>query len=164
MIFVGGVIQLGYSGVATKQQSTFATDPFNPLTGGVGVGLKFDLEIARHSAEAAEQEAEANKLRATETYAVPGIELQVRKAFWEVEGAVASLEIAERRKALGKKWFVGNAMGWSIGLTAAKDLLEALEGDAQAKKNYIETVYAYNMALAHLSQAIGVEVTELKYR
>lgn len=164
VLFVGGMGLVGYSPVADKQQSTFAYDPFNPLAGGVGIGLKFDLEFKRHAAEAQEQEAQANKLKATEAYAAPGIEVQVKKAYWELEQAIGSLEIADRRRLLGKKWFVSSAMGWSIGLTPAKDLLEALEGEALAKKNYIETVYSLNMSLAHLTQAVGVEVAQLKYK
>ena len=54
-------------------------------------------------------------------------------------------------------------MGWSIGITPPKDLLEALEGNGLARKNYIETIYSLNMALGHLSQAVGKEVTEMKY-
>jgi hypothetical protein len=42
------------------------------------------LEFARHSAEAAEERAQAMKLRATESYAVPGIELQAKRAFWKL--------------------------------------------------------------------------------
>lgn len=163
VFFVGAFGGGAWSPVRTKQDSVFAYDQFNRLEGGVGVGLKFDLEFARHSAEASEQMAEAMKLKAKEDYAVPGIELQVKRAFWELEQAIAGLEVAERRKAVGKKWFVGSAMGWSIGITPAKDLLEALEGDGLSKKNYVETVYALNMALGKLSLAIGQEVTTLKY-
>jgi hypothetical protein len=54
-------------------------------------------------------------------------------------------------------------MGWSIGVTSAKDLLEALEGSGLARRNYIETLYSLNLALAKLSQAIGKEVTEINY-
>jgi outer membrane protein TolC len=143
--------------------SVFANDPFNGFQGGFGLGLRFDLEFARQSAEAHEQEAEMMKLKATESYAVPGIELQVKKAFLEMEQAAQGLEIAESRRKLGKKWFVSNAMGFSIGITPAKDLMESLEGSGTARKNYIETVYSLNMALAKLSQAVGVEVTQLKY-
>ena len=164
VIFVGAFGTVGWSPVRDKQDSVYANDPYNPLTGGVGLGLKFDLEFARHSAEASEQEGELMKLAATESYAAPGIELQVKKAFWELEQAIDSIEIAKRRKAVGRKWFVSSAMGWSIGLTPAKDLLESLEGDAVAKKNYIETLYSLNIALAKLTQAVGAEVTELKYR
>jgi len=164
VLFVGAFGEAGWSPVREKQNSIFAMDPFNRVQGGAGVGLKFDLEFARHSAEAAEQEAEAMKLKAKESYAVPGIELQVKKAYWEFEQAVAGMEVAERRKALGKKWFVQSAMGWSIGITQAKDLLEALEGNGLAKKNYVETLFALNMALARLSLAVGEELTGLKYR
>lgn len=164
VFFVGAFGAAAWSPVREKQQSIFAQDDFNRVIGGAGLGLKFDLEFKRHAAEAAEQQAEALKLKAKETYAVPGIELQVKKAYWELEQAIEGLEVATRRKALGKKWFVGNAMGWSIGLTAPKDLLESLEGDGLAKKNYIETVFALNMALARLTQAVGEEVTALKYR
>jgi len=164
VFFVGAFGSAGWSPVRDRQQSVFAFDQFNRVEGGVGLGLKLDLEFARHSAEAAEQSAEAMKLKATESYAVPGIELQVKKAFWEVDQAQQGLDVAKRRKDLGKKWFVSSAMGWSVGLTPAKDILEALEGDGLAKKNYIETVYGLNMALARLSQAVGQEVTELRYR
>ncbi len=164
VLFVGAFASLAWSPVRDRQTSVYAQDNFNQNQGGAGIGLKFDLEFARHAAEAAEQRAEAMKLQAKESYAVPGIELQVKKAFWELEQAVTGLEVAERRKAIGKKWFVQSAMGWSIGITPAKDLLEALEGDGQAKRNYIETIFAYNMALSRLSQAIGEEVTSLKYR
>lgn len=163
IIFLGGFVDYAWSPVREKQPSIFASDPFNRLTGGIGLGLKFDLEFAKHAAEASEQEAEYMKLKATETYAVPGIELQVKKAFWELEQAVGSLEIAKRRKETSKKWFVSSAMGWSVGITPPKDLMEALEGDGLARKNYIETVFAYNLALARLSQSVGREVTELKY-
>ncbi len=163
LVFVGGFASLPWSPVRTKQNSVFANDPYNQLQGGVGLGLKFDLEFTRHSAEASEQEAEWMKLKATESYAAPGIDLQVKRAYWDLEQAKEGLEIADRRKKLGKKWFVSSAMGWSIGLTAAKDLLEALEGEGLAKKNYIETVYSYNVALAKLTQAVGTEVTQLDY-
>jgi outer membrane protein TolC len=163
VVFLGGMIAKGWSPVADKQMSVFANDPFNGFQGGFGLGLRFDLEFARQSAEAHEQEAEMMKLKATESYAVPGIELQVKKAFLEMEQAAQGLEIAESRRKLGKKWFVSNAMGFSIGITPAKDLMESLEGSGTARKNYIETVYSLNMALAKLSQAVGVEVTQLKY-
>jgi outer membrane protein len=164
IVFIGAFASLPWSPVRDKQPTVFANDPFNQIQGGAGLGVKFDLEFMRHSAEAAEQNAEYMKLKATESYAAPGIDLQVRKAYWELEQAREGLEIAQRRKALGKKWFVSSAMGWSIGLTPAKDLLESLEGEGLAKKNYVETVFAYNMALARLTQAVGQEVTHLKYR
>jgi outer membrane protein TolC len=163
-LFVGGFVSGGWSPVRDRQPSMYAFDPFNRINGGGGLGLRLDLEFARHSAEAAEERAEAMKLEATESYAVPGIELQVKRAFWELEQAVDGYEIAKRRRDLGKKWFVSNAMGWSIGVTPPKDLLEALEGNGLARKNYIETVYAYNVALAKLSQAVGKEITALDYK
>lgn len=163
VLFLGGFADYAWSPVREKQQSIFANDPFNHLAGGVGLGLRFDLEFGRHAAEASEQEAQYMKLKATEDYAVPGIELQVRKAFWELEQAVASLEIARKRKETSKKWFISSAMGWSIGITPPRDLMEALEGDGLARKNYLETVFAYNMAQAHLSLAVGKEISTLSY-
>ncbi len=164
ILFVGAFASYGWSPVRDRQPSNYANDPFNRLEGGAGLGLKFDLEFKRHSAEAAEQMAETMKLKAKESYAVPGIELEVKKAFWEVEQAIASLKIAEKRKSLGRKWFVSNGLGWSIGVTSAKDLMEALEGNGLARRNYIETVYLLNLSLARLTKAVGQEVTELVYR
>lgn len=157
VVFLGGLLSYGWSPVRERQRSIFANDPFNRFEGGLGVGLKFDLEFKKNESLAEEQNAEVMKLKAQERYAIPGIELQVKKAFYELEQAEKGLEVATRRKATAKKWFVSNAMGWSIGVTPPKDLLESLEGDGLAKKNYIETLYALNLSLARLSQAVGEE-------
>lgn len=163
-VFLGGFIAVPWAPTREKQNSVFANDPFNQMAGGGGLGLRFDLEYARHSAEAAEQQAQLMKLKATADYATPGIELEVRKAYWEVEQGREGLAMATKRRDLAKKWFVSNAMGWSVGVTQAKDLLESLQGEGEAKQNYIQTVYALNVALGRLSQAVGREVTDLKYR
>lgn len=163
-IFLGGFIAIPWAPAREKQHSVFANDPYNQVSGGGGLGLKFDLEYARHSAEAAEEQAQLMKLKATADYATPGIELEVRKAYWEVEQGREGLMLATKRRDIAKKWFVSNAMGWSVGVTQAKELLEALQGEGEAKQNYIQTVYALNVALGKLSQAVGREITELKYR
>jgi outer membrane protein TolC len=164
LIFAGGFFSGAYTPVRTSQPSVFAYDPYNNVAGGAGLGVRIDLEFWRHSAEAAEQRAQAMKLKATESYAGPGIELQVRKAYLEMDQAIEGLKIAEDRRTLARRWFISDGMGWSIGVLPAKDLLEALEGSGLARMNYIQTVYQYNMALAHLSQAVGKEVADLHYR
>lgn len=163
VLFLGGTLGFSWSPVADRQQSIFANDPFNRVLGGVGLGLRFDLEFSRHAAEAAEQEAERIKLKAKQDYAVPGIELEVKKAYYELEQASQGLEVADRRRKLARKWFVSSASGWSIGITPARDLMDALEADGLAKKNYFETVYALNLALANLSRVVGKEITSLQY-
>jgi outer membrane protein TolC len=163
VVFFGGFTELNWSPVRTRQNSQFAYDPFNRPQGGLGLGLKIDLEFKRHSAEAQEQRAQAAKLKATEAYAVPGIELEVKKAFYELEQAEKSLEVAIRRKDTAKKWFVSNSMGWTVGLTPAKDLLESIEGSGLARKNHIETLYSLNLALAKLSKAVGREITAIAH-
>ncbi len=161
--FFGGQLGFAWTDMANKQPSIFLNDPFNRILGGAGVGFKLDLEFARHAAEAAEEEAQRMKLKAKEMYAVPGIDLQVKKAYWEVEKTIEGLEIAKRRQKTAHKWFMSNASGWTLGIAKARDLMDSLEGDSLAKKNYIETVFAHNMALANLSHAIGGEVTDLRY-
>lgn len=163
VLFVGGFASFAWTSVREDQKSVFALDQFNNFQGGGGIGLQFDLEFKRHAAEAAEQRAEAMKLQAKEKWAAPGIELEVKKAYWELEQAIEGLKIAKQRKRTARKWFVSSAMGWSIGITPARKIMDALEGDGKAKQNYIETVYSLNMALANLSKAVGKEITTLKY-
>jgi outer membrane protein TolC len=162
-LFVGAFADFNWSPVRDAQPSFYAQDPFNRINGGAALGLRLDLEFARHAAEAAEERAQAMKLKATEKYAVPGIEVEVSRAFWELEQAREGLEIAAHRRKVGRKWFVGSAMGWSIGVTPPKDLMEALEGDGISRQNYIQTLYQFNSAQAKLSKAVGTEITTLKY-
>ena len=49
------------------------------------------------------------------------------------------------RKKVAKKWFVSMAMGWSIGVAKAKDLMEALEGSGVAQKNYIDAMRQHDI-------------------
>lgn len=162
-IFVGMFGYAAWSPVRDRQDSYYAMDPFNRPNGGVGVGLRMNFEFARHAAEAGEARAQAMKYKATESYAIPGIDLQVKRAVWEVQQAQEGLKIATERKDMTKKWFVSSAMGWSIGVTPAKDIMEALEGDGLSQRNYIETVFSLNMAIARLSQAVGKEMGSPNY-
>ncbi len=163
VVFFGVMGMFNWSPVTTKQIPMFAWDPFNRISGGGGLGLKMDFEFKRHAAEAAEQQAEFMKLKATESYANTGIDLQVKRAYWELDQAEKGLSIAGNRKKLAKKWFTSNAMGWSLGIVEPKKLFESLEESSLSQKNYIETVYSFNVALSHLSQAVGSEVSALKY-
>ncbi|MCB0404675.1 MAG: TolC family protein [Bdellovibrionales bacterium] len=52
VLFLGGTFAAGWSPVADRPNSLYANDYFNRVIGGGGVGLRFDLEFWRHSAEA----------------------------------------------------------------------------------------------------------------
>lgn len=163
VVFFGAFASQGWTNMVDRQPSLFANDPFNQTRGGLGVGMSFNLEFKRHAAEAAQEEAERLKLVAKERVSVPGIELQVKKAFWEMEQAIEAVRIAKDREKMAKRWFFSAASGWSIGITPAKELMEALEGQGKARQNYIETVYQHNLAVANLGYAIGQEILDLKY-
>ena len=153
-----GSYEFADTNVRTPQLGPFAYDPYNRSTLALGMGLKLDFQWGLQEAKAGKFMAEAQELEAKETYALRGIETEVRKAYLELEEAEKRLAAATAAYQTGKKWLTGEAIGYGSGLSGSEGLVNAYGARAETAKNYFEAVYRHHMAWATLSKVVGTEV------
>ena len=164
MLFLMGNVNAAYTNVRDQQHSSFANDPYNGLSGALLFGIKFDLDWWTINSMSKQAKAEYEKLATSKETLEQGMTLQVKKAYREAVDYKKEIEYTKDGEENASKWIINAMMGYSMGLTQAKDLMDAMKNYFEAKINYCMAMYNYNMALADLTKNTGKEVVpSIKY-
>ena len=155
--FVAGQLHWAYSPLRDRDPNPWHYDDQNTFTGGVAIGLKFDVDWAQTVAKVAEARAQAEEVEALGRFAATGIPLQVRKAYEDVQQARHVVILAKGGVQSTRKWLTAADQGYQSGTGEARDLLEGLVAYVQAKRTYFENLQAFHIARAELTYAVGAE-------
>lgn len=162
ILFLAGRVKGAWAPHIDDQSSDFASDPFNTIFGGIGVGLMWEIDFSKRG-KTKRAEVEYKKLVEKERFARDGIPLLVEQAYLELIEAKKKMKANYKayRSAMG--WMAFSLLAFQSGTGEAKDALEGLGAVAIYHYNYYESIYQFNMALAKLSQIVGEELAPLKY-
>ena len=163
MMALGMMYNVADSNVVKDQQSSFAYDPWNSLSGGVALAFKWDIDFLTTKAKVKQLKAKHAALLAKQEYAVRGIPMQVKKAYLSLKEQEKNIEYAKEGKKFAQKWFLHSGLGSAFGIGDVKDVLEGGYSMALMLNDYYQGIFNYNMSLAELSNMTGMEVSELKY-
>lgn len=155
VVFAAGQLGLDWTAMRPDVKNPYFYDPYNGVTGGVAVGLRFDIDPAKAAAKADQAKALGEQVDALAAFASTGIPLEVRKARDELEQAIELYGHARAGATAARRWMVSAVAAWSAGTGEAKDLLEGLVGWLQARRNEFESLRDLHTARATLLYATG---------
>ena len=159
----GALIKYDYAQTnqRTVQNNPFIYDPYNHSSIAAGVGLTWDIDFGVGQSKQDKLVLEIAELKSKELYAKEGLKVLLNKSYIEVQDAEArSLSLKKAYKS-AKKWLTNIETSVGLGLTPAKDIIDAYTTRALVFKDYYESLYQYQVAWAHLSEATGQEVDPL---
>jgi outer membrane protein TolC len=116
------------------------------------------------SAEAAiQQAAAAVRQRRAELDDLAGeIESDVRKAYLEMEAAANQVDVAMQNQQVAQETLNLTRQRFDAGITDNVEVVQAQEAAAIAALDYINSVFAHNLAKVGLSRAVGVASDHLQ--
>jgi outer membrane protein len=141
-----------------EQQSEFAYDPHNKSDFSVGVGVKWNLDFGITSGEISKLKAEKRELESKRLYANHGIKVEIEKAWLEVNEAITKLKAYKKAYKNGKRWFTKVSVGLGLGLGDSKKMSDAYQAKVLTMGKYYDAIYNYQLKIANLSYACGIEV------
>ena len=147
-----------HTDVRENQRSVFAYDPLSTSQGIVGLGFEWSWQAGQLDYKLQKLHVENLQLKTQRAYADKGLGALVEKAWWDVkkcEEQQKSLHIAQLE---AKKWLSRELISWGSGLGDSKRLADAFGVRALTRKEYLESLYQYEMAWASLSKSVGQEV------
>ncbi|MBI5548722.1 MAG: TolC family protein [Deltaproteobacteria bacterium] len=156
-----GQLVASWSPVRQDQHNTFAYDPYNDLSGGLALAVKFDLDPARANARGDTARAMVDQVDGLARFAQTGIPLDVRRCRDEVDQARRLLSVSEQGATAARKWMLFASAGYAAGTGETKDVLEGLAAFVQAKKGFNDQLLALHMANAQLALSVGSIVDAL---
>lgn len=145
----------------TAQNNPFIYDPYNHSTFAGGLGLTWDIDFGVKQSKQDKLVLEIAELKSKQFYAQEGLKVLLSKSYMEVEEAKVRAETLKKAYKSAKKWLTNIGASVSLGLTPAKDIIDAYTTRALVFKDYYESLYKYQMSWAHLSEATGQEVDPL---
>jgi outer membrane protein TolC len=152
---LGALVDFAYQSNATDQTNPFIFDPYNILDFGLGVGLRWEINLAQKLAELEQAKAELRTRRVQEQLATGAAELEVRAIHAELEGNLQRLRELGRANRAASGWLTSNVLAYDIGTGDAAELIDAFLAWA-ASEAEIQTVrYDTILALANLARATG---------
>lgn len=160
---LAGFYRFGWAPDRQDVQNPFLVDDFNINSGGGFLVLNQNLSFHLTRSRWKQARAQYDKAIADQQRALQGIELEIRKAHTAAISKQQAVEASTKGFKSGRSWVLATTLNFGIGVTPPKDLLEAFVAYSAVKINYLQTLNDYFMAMADLSNAVGQEITDLKY-
>jgi outer membrane protein TolC len=135
------------------QRNPFVKDAANYHS--YGAGLVFEWKLQPIAARLAGANAELEKMRATERYALGGVGVEVEKAYAEAEDAALRLEAYERAAKYARQWLIKVQQGIDIGTFDDEDIIDPAKEYALKRFSVMSATFDYNVAMAQLALATG---------
>jgi multidrug efflux system outer membrane protein len=160
---LAGFYRFGWAPDRQDLKNPFLVDDFNTNSGGGFLVLNQNLSFHMTNARSNQAKAQYDKAVADQLRALQGIEIEIRKAHNNSIMKQQAVDAAERGFKMGRGWVLAATLGFGVGTSQSKDLIDAFVGYSAVRFAYLQTLSDYYIALADLSNAIGQEVTDLKY-
>jgi outer membrane protein len=121
-----------------------------------GIEIQFDLfQGGAKKAELSREQALQEKVTALKEMAGDSAQLEVRRAWYDVDAAHRQIEVARTAIAAAEESLRINQDRYESGLSTIADLLAAEEAARHSQTDYWEAVYRYHTGYAALELASG---------
>lgn len=145
----------------TGGPSIQTTDPSRTNTVGWSGGVQLTLAILDGGLTQAKVEAARQQLQQTrvaETQTRQSVELDVRNAYLGLQDAAEELKSAQAALDAAREAFRIAAVRYQAGVGTQLEVVTAEQNRATADVGAVQALFAYNLALAQLDRAVGVQV------
>lgn len=155
-LFLAGRASHRWAPTVDNQTNPFHNDPYNGGSGGVALGLRFDLDPHKAASKSQQALAQVAEIDALARFAHSGIPLEVRRAYMDLEAAVANFAHVQRGRRAARKWAFFASSAFLTGAGSAKDVIDGIVAYLEATRSYYEGMLAVYTAEAQLQYAVGL--------
>jgi len=114
----------------------------------IWLGGKTEADIAEANAVVAQRQAELEDLKSS-------IEGEVRNAYLDLQTATSQVDLAKTNLAVSQETLVLARQRFDAGVTDAVEVVQTQQTVATAQLDYINSVFAHNVAKLSLARAMG---------
>jgi outer membrane protein TolC len=153
----------GYSNVVDDLTFPFY-DPYRTLGFGVGLVMRFDLNIGKKLGELKKARAKKTGLAYELQGAELAVKLEIKKLFSEMNDARAMMDTRKTALKSARGWVIAKIDLYENGLVGLQDITDGLTQFFMAQLGYYQSIYDFNIAVAALERATGVALVPMPQR
>jgi len=155
LIYLAGGFAYGYAPGRDDQTNPFAVDNFNYMDLGVYVGMQWDLNFFRKNIDAKRSQLEKKSLEQNLKLLTSKIELDILKAYADVDKSIGLLEQARFSLKAAKNWLRLSMDNWDMGIGEVERLIKAYNAYYKLKGVEIERNLDVNLSLVNFAYILG---------
>jgi outer membrane protein len=138
-------------------ENAYIEDQFNHAYAGIVAGLKWNWDFGISRSQVEKMDAEYNTLVSTRQNAAVNIPIQVAKSYQELIEYEKSADAYHEATVASRKWVISAMADFDMGVGTASDMLTGIEKYGHNQGRYIEALFNYNLSLAELEYAAGIQ-------
>jgi outer membrane protein TolC len=155
---LAGFVRWAYTSSATRQLSPFAYDPYNDLSGGVGLVMQYRWDFPQKSVALEQARAELEKMHHQQALIIGGVRLEIEKAWNDTNAAVSRAQTLAGAEKNARRWALAAFTAFDLGTGDTRELVDAFTALATASATRAQAMYDVQMGLRSLARAVGQPV------
>lgn len=152
---LGGFVRYAYSNVADDQPSPFASDPYNTLSGGIFVALRWSLDFPMKVGEVREADSRYRQLLMQQKALREKAKFEIQGAWLEARDNCKMLKLLTKASRAARAIMTDEGRAYDEGFTKLSDLLKAVITYYTKDMERLQAIYECNLSLAKLAQMVG---------
>lgn len=144
---------------ATPQLTPFAYDPFNELSVGVALVLRYTWDFHNKRSALDLAQAQLTKVESQRDFATAGARLQIEKAWNETQAALSRSDHLAIAVQNAQRWAQAALIAFDLGTTDTREIVDALTALATSSAQRGQAQFEVRQGLLTLSRAIGSTAT-----
>ena len=140
---------------SSQSKDAFVKDPFNSIGGALGLGVRYNLNLWSSNTKVRKARMEWNLLKRKDVYALEGLMIKLQEKWQRFERNRKSLKSVSNSLRASEALLKGAAMKYDVDPAQGAILIKAFKSNVQMKQVFAKSVYDYNVAFAHILQAVG---------
>jgi len=150
-----------YAPTRDSNADSLASNPSNTAVTGLGVVLRWTLDVWRSAETVRQAELEARQAGLALRGEIAKVRADARQSWREMTDARALIAVQDKACRAARGLLTSEAQAWDDGIGDYAEVLRAMESYTRRRLAFAESIYTYNLAVAALSRQVGADLTRL---
>lgn len=163
---IAGFFRWMWTTSATRQLSPFAYDPYNDLSAGVGLVMRYQWDFPQKGILLEQARAEYEKMEHQQDLLGAAVQLEIQKAWGETELAIKKSDKQAEAEKQARRWANAAFTAFDLGTGDTRELVDSFTAYATASMAKLQAYHDVKVGLRSLTRAMGtpakLEVKQVK--
>ncbi len=155
---IAGFFRWMWTTSATRQVSPFAYDPYNDLTAGVGLVMRYQWDFPQKGIYLEQARAEYEKMQHQRDLLGAAVQLEIEKSWGETNLAIKKVQKQSQAEKNARRWALAAFSAFELGTGDTRELVDSFTAYAQASAQRVQALYEVQVGLRALTRAVGQPV------
>lgn len=156
---IAGFFRWMWTTSSTRQLSPFAYDPYNDLSAGVGLVMRYQWDFPQKGIQLEQARAEYEKMTHQQNLLGAAVKLEIEKSYGETTLALEKAQKQTEAEKNARRWATAAFTAFELGTGDTRELVDSFTAYAQSSALRVQAFYEVQVGLRALTRAVGQPVS-----